>query len=258
MGEPSNFFRDNDDLLFQWRHGLKWPELVGLTENDFTLPDGPKNLEEARAFYDDVLGAVGEFAAKEIAPKGKAIDEKGAWLEKGEVKFCPELDAIFAGMRELGLYGLTLPRTHGGSNAPMAAYFVASEVIARADVSVMTHFGFHGGIASALLIYSVKEGSAVFDKGALVKTRFDAEIQEIGEGKAFGCMVLTEPGAGSDLGAIRTRAKLVDGEWRLTGEKIFITSGHGQYNLVLAKTEDDGDASGLEGLKGLSLFARSW
>jgi alkylation response protein AidB-like acyl-CoA dehydrogenase len=63
-------------------------------------------------------------------------------------------------------------------------------------------------------------------------------------------MVLTEPDAGSDLGALRARARLGDdGKWRVTGQKIFITSGDGQHQLVLAKSEDTG-----EGLKDLSLF----
>ena len=65
-------------------------------------------------------------------------------------------------------------------------------------------------------------------------------------------MVLTEPGAGSDLAQIRTTAKLdATGAWRLDGEKVFITSGHGKYQLVLARTELESDAPGL---KGLSLF----
>jgi alkylation response protein AidB-like acyl-CoA dehydrogenase len=65
-------------------------------------------------------------------------------------------------------------------------------------------------------------------------------------------MVLTEPGAGSDLAQIRTTAVLQpDGMWKLNGEKVFITSGHGQYQLVLARSEDQKSAPGL---KGLSLF----
>ena len=246
--ESSNFFRDNEDLLFQFQHGIRWEEIVELTENGYTLPDGPKNLEEARAFYEDVMAATGEFAAKEIAPRAAKIDEKGTHLENGEVVFSDELDTIFAGFREMGLYGLTVPRELGGTNCPMALYFVAGEVIARADVSVMTHFSFHGGIASAMQVYSDKEGSSVYENGRLVKTRWEKEIAEIAAGEAFGCMVLTEPGAGSALAMIRTTAVERDGRWYLNGEKIFITSGHGQYQFVLAKTEKEG------GLKGLSLF----
>src|SRR5687768_8252348 len=100
----SNFYTDNADLLFQVKHGLEWDELVRLAENDFTLPDGPKSVDEARAFYDDVLKAAGEFVAKEIAPKAAAIDKKGAWLENGEVVFCDELEQIMEGFKSLGLF----------------------------------------------------------------------------------------------------------------------------------------------------------
>lgn len=253
MAESQNYFRDNDDLQFQYKHGLRWEELVPLIESDFTAPDGPKSLDEAREFYDEVIASVGAYAAREIGPKAAQIDREGTHLKDGEVVFPEALQGIFDGMKEMGLYGLTLPRAHGGSNGPLALYFVVSELIARGDVACMTHYAFHGGVAASLLGYSIKEGSAKFEKGQVVSTRWDAEIRDMAEGKHFGCMVLTEPDAGSDLGKIRAKAKLVDGVWRIDGEKIFITSGHGQYNLVLARTEEGGEG-GLDGLKGLSLF----
>lgn len=252
MSNPiSNFYKDNEDLQFQVKHGLEWEELVALTEADYTAPDGPRSLEEARSFYEDVLSATGEFVAKEIAPRAAKIDEKGTRLENGEVVMSEEADAIFEGFKELGLFGLCVPRELGGSNCPIALYFLINEIIARGDVSVMTHFGFHGGIAASMLSYAAKEGTAEYKNGLFVKSRFDDAIREIAQGDAFGCMVLTEPGAGSDLSAIRTRAELRDGKWYITGEKIFITSGHGQYQFVLARSEEGKEG---EGLKGLSLF----
>ncbi len=251
----ANYFLDNEDLLFQFKHGLNWKEIVPLVEAGFSYPDGPKSVEEAVQFFEEVLTATGEFACKEIAPRAPKMDKKGTHLKDGEVVFSEEADQIFAGMRELGLFGINSPRELGGSNAPLSMYFLVSEILARADVSVMTHYGFHGGVAAALLLYSVREGSAVFENGKLVKSRWDEAIREIAQGKNFGCMVLTEPDAGSDLGNIKTRAVLKDGQWRLSGEKIFITSGHGQYQIVLAKTEDQkADKDGMEGLKALSLF----
>jgi len=251
--DSSNFFRDNDDLMFQFRHGLRWDELVSLVENGYTLPDGPKNLEEAYSFYEQMMDATGEYVAKEIAPKADAIDAKGTRLEGGEVVFSPELEQVFQGMGELGLFGISTPRELGGLNGPLALYFVANELMARGDVSVMTHFGFHGGVSSSLLIYSIREGSTRFEDGRLVETRWADVIRSITAGESFGCMVLTEPGAGSDLAQIRTTAEEKDGEWRINGEKIFITSGHGQHQLVLARTEDP-EKGGAKGLKGLSLF----
>ncbi|HLV60851.1 MAG TPA: acyl-CoA dehydrogenase family protein [Fredinandcohnia sp.] len=244
----ANFFRDNPDLQFQFRHGLRWKEIVDLTENGFSLPDGPKDLNEALAFYEEVLEATGELVAREIAPRALKLDALGTRLEAGEVVFPPELEAIYDAMREMGLFGISVPRELGGTGAPLAVYLVASELIARGDVSVMTHYGFHGGIASTLLLYAIYQGEAVYDDGRLVRTTYDDIIRSIAAGESFGCMVLTEPGAGSDLAAIRTKAEERDGKWYLNGEKIFITSGHGQHQLVLAKTEEG------KGLDGLSLF----
>ncbi|MGC4115723.1 MAG: acyl-CoA dehydrogenase family protein [Myxococcales bacterium] len=247
-----NFFLDNDDLLFHVQHSIHWAELVELVEAGYTLPDGFKNLEEAMGFYREVLEATGELAAKEIAPRAAKMDEQGNHLKDGEVVPGQASQEIFAKVKEMGLFGLSVPRELGGSNAPTAVYFITNEIIARADVSTMTHYGFHGGSAQTMLLWSAKEGSAVYEKGRLVKTRWDQAVRAIAAGDTFGCMVLTEPGAGSDLGAIETRAVERDGKWYLTGEKIFITSGHGQYQFVIAKSEEV--KKGGDGLKALSLF----
>lgn len=247
-----NFFLDNEDLLFHVKNSIHWDELVELAEAGYTLPDGFKNLDEAMGFYREILEACGEFAAKEIAPRAAKMDKQGTHLNDGQVVTGPASDEVFAKLKEMGLYGLSIPRELGGSNAPTAVYFVTNEIFARADVSTMTHYGFHGGCAQSMLLFSAKEGSTTYEKGRLAKTRWGDAIREIAAGDAFGCMVLTEPNAGSDLGAIETKAVERDGKWYLTGEKIFITSGHGQYQFVIAKTEEV--KKGGDGLKALSLF----
>jgi alkylation response protein AidB-like acyl-CoA dehydrogenase len=250
----ANFFTDNADLIFQYTHGFAWDELARLTELDYSLDGGPKNIGEARAFYDEVVSLVGDLSANKIAPQAAAIDREGAHLVKGEVTTPKAMAAIEKAFAEAGFFGMTVPRELGGSNTPLAVYFACTELVSRADVSLLTTLGFYGGTAMALLAYSINEGSA--KPGAagrmLESTRFDKEIREIVEGKNWGCMVLTEPDCGSDLGAIRTTGTLRDGKWYLNGNKIFITSGHGEYEIVLARTEPKSN-EGL-GLKGLSLF----
>jgi alkylation response protein AidB-like acyl-CoA dehydrogenase len=162
------------------------------------------------------------------------------------------LAAIFDKLRALGLHGLTLPRELGGANAPMLLYFICGELLGRADVSVMNHYGFHGGIAMAMLVLSMFEGSTELDpaSGRLLRTRWGDEIREIAAGQAWGSMDITEPDAGSDMAALRTTAARDDsGAWTVSGQKIFITSGHGKYHFVMART---GDRSA--GLEGLSMF----
>ncbi len=254
----ANFLRDNDDLCYYIDKGLDWATLVKATEYDFRLPDGPENVEDAVELYTDMLNMVGEFVAEDIAPHSSAIDRCGVTLTDGEVAFSPKLDAIFERIRELDLHGLPLPRELGGLNAPLLLYFINAEMIARADVSVMTHHSFHAGMAAAMLFFSIKEGTTSVSPDTLeiTSTRFEGPIQEIIAGEAWGCMDITESDAGSDMSALRTLAtEDSEGNWSVTGQKIFITSGHGKYHFVIARSgakagSDDPSA----GLAGLSLF----
>ncbi|MSP73228.1 MAG: hypothetical protein EXR76_13880 [Myxococcales bacterium] len=259
-----NFYRDNEDLRFYFERGLDWAPLVELVEQGyaFTSDEGPKDLDAARAFYADILESVGQFTAEVIAPKAALIDREGVSFKDGEVTFPPTLAKVFEEIRKLELHGMCLPRELGGQNVPLMIYMLNSEMFARAEVSVMAHHGFHGGIAMALLFFSLMEGSTEIESlnggaaGRIKKTRFEAEIREIISGAAWGCMDITEPNAGSDMAALRTRGTLgEDGRWSVTGEKIFITSGHGKYHLVVARTEDAADNDDpFAGLKGLSMF----
>ncbi|GIW72814.1 MAG: hypothetical protein KatS3mg102_2356 [Planctomycetota bacterium] len=248
--QSTNFFTDNEDLQWHLEHSVDWPALVRLVERDFRLADGPATVEEAVELYRTILEEAGRFVAREVAPYAAELDEHGPRLEGGEVIYPERHRRIFDGLREMGVLGMVVPRELGGMNVPLVLEFVFSELLARADVGLMTHAGFFGNTALALLTYAADEGKVEVQDGRVVKTRFAEQIRELAEGRAWGCMVMTEPGAGSDVAALRTRARLdAGGVWRLSGEKIFITSGDGQHQIVLARTE--GEESGLEGL---SLF----
>ena len=255
-----NYFHDNDDLKFYFDEYLDWDALVRVTEFLHRSPEGFKSAAEAKPVYRALAETVGEFVANEVAPRAAAIDREGVHLENGAVRTPRALDEIFAKIKELGLHGLNLPRELGvgGLNAPMTLYFINCELFARADVSVMAHHSFHGGIAMAMLLYSVIEGTTEIDPATarIVKTRWLEEIRELAAGEAWGSMDITEPDAGSDMAALRTVGEQdAQGNWFVTGQKIFLTSGHGKYHFVIARTEkavvsDDPMA----GLKGLSMF----
>lgn len=249
----SNYYRDNDDLRYYVeRGGIDWQSLTRVTENDFRLPDGFEDFEEAHAFYLEVVRMVGDFVASEVAPRAAEVDREGPKLVDGKVVHPPGFDAIFDKLKALELHGLSVPRELGGSNAPHLLNMICAEIFARADVSMMTHHSFHFGIAMALLVYSMNEGTTEFDfgSGTIASTRFEAEIRDMISGNAWGAMDITEPDAGSDMAALRTRAvQDEDGVWRVTGQKIFITSGHGKYHVVIARTGEPDS-----GLKGLSTF----
>ncbi len=247
-----NFYLDNDDLRFWVEKAIDWDVLIDLCEHGSKPEDKPASVRDARDTYEDVLKEVGKFVAKQVDPFARKMDTEGTRMENGVVITSPAMDKIFKGLKKLDVYGLPVPRELGGLNAPVAVYLAVAEMLARADVSCMTHFGFHTGIAISLMIYAMRDPRTKFDKGRVVATPYDDVIADVLQNGAFGCMVLTEAGAGSDLAQIKTTAKEDGGgQWRLNGEKIFITSGHGQYQLVLARTEENDKAPGL---KGLSLF----
>lgn len=258
----ANFYRDNDDLRYYVERGLDWGPLVEATEYGWRAPDGWSSVEEAVEFYGEVLDLVGEFAADRIAPHAAAIDRGGVVYDAGDVTFPEPLASVFDALHELELHGLCVPRELGGQNAPVLVYFINAELMARADVSVMSHHSFHGGIAMALLAWSIQEGTTEFAisedgaAGRIAKTRFEEAIREIAAGQAWGSMDLTEPDAGSDLAALRAVGEQdADGAWFVTGQKVFITSGHGKYHIVIARTEAAGDPDDpFAGLGGLSTF----
>lgn len=253
MAQPasSNFFLDNDDLRFQLGQ-IDWDTLVDLQERMFQDDDRYTSGADGRAFYEELLTALGEFVAKEIAPFEHELDEQHPVLKDGEVEDGARMKKVLKGLAELGAMGMTAPRRLGGMNVPILVNNALFEMLSRADSAVTGTFGFYAGIAGALQMYSSDEGSVTFEGGKPVKSRFDDVIEKISTGKEWGAMVLTEPHAGSDLAQLKAHAtQQADGSWRLTGQKIFITAGHGQHHVVIARTEDEKTHPGL---KGLSLF----
>lgn len=258
----ASFYKDNADVRYYFERGFDWDPLVRVTEHDFRAKDGLKSTEEAVAFYKEIAETVGEFVADEIAPYAAEIDRAGIIFEKGEARFPPRAQGIFDQIKQLELHGLCVPRELGGMNAPMALYYMVSELFARAEVSLMAHHGFHGGMAAAMMMFSVREGTTRFDPGtgAILETRFADQIREIVSGQSWGCMDITEPDAGSDMARLRAVGEQdADGNWFVTGEKIFITSGHGKFHFVIARTEHAASDAGpsddpMAGLKGLSMF----
>ena len=255
----ANYFHDNADLQFYVDKYLDWASVVEMTELGKAGAGQGEQLRDTVETYRDILEMLGEFAAEEIAPAGKIIDEKGGHqLVDGEVVSPPEFDALFEQIKAQDLHQMCIPAELGGMNCPLLLYFLTGEMFARADVSTMAHFSFHGGIAMAMLVYSIREGTTTidFDKREIVQTRFQSFIEEIGRGDAWGAMDITEPDAGSDMAAIRSFGEQDDnGDWFVTGQKIFITSGHGKYHFVIARTEDAADPDDpFAGLGGLSFF----
>ncbi len=253
----ASFWDDHPDLRFYLERAFDWDRMFELTERGYSGPDGYRDAAEARETWADILSMVGAFVAEEVAPHALEIDGQGVLFEDGQAIFPPRLEAICRQIEDLGLHGMTVPRELGGLNCPLLVYFMVAEMMARADVSTTAHFSFHGGIAMALLVYSIYEGSTEFDaeRGIISKTRFPEAIAEIISGETWGSMDITEPDAGSDMASLRCRGwQDEEGRWRVAGQKVFITSGHGRYHVVIARTEEAAGDDPFAGLAGLSLF----
>jgi alkylation response protein AidB-like acyl-CoA dehydrogenase len=254
----SNFFKDNEDLRYYFERGIDWDKIVTMNEPRGAEAAGFASNDEIVTFYREISEMVGEFVATEIAPHVAAIDHEGVRLENGEAIVPAKLDEIFEKIKGLELHGMCLPREVGGMNCPLLLYLINTELFGRADVSIGAHYGFHGGMAAAMMVMSLLEGSTEFDPETqtITSTRFEKEIGELIRGEAWGCMDITEPNAGSDMARLAaTGQQDEDGNWLVTGQKIFITSGHGKYHFVIARTEAVADPDNpLSGLAGLSMF----
>jgi 3-(methylthio)propanoyl-CoA dehydrogenase len=253
----TSFYDDNPDLRWYIEHGLDWEPVARLTEYDWKAEDGHKDVAEAQAFYQEVLSLLGTVMGEQLAPRWRELEQAHPRFANGKVTDAPVVTEVMAALDAVGLPSLCLPRELGGMNAPLLVWHATTEMMARADTSIAAHAGFHGGMALASLMYSVMEGTTTFqtDPPRITATRFQACIDDIVTNGAWGSMDITEPDAGSDMGALRTRGTLGDdGTWRVTGQKVFITSGHGRWHFVIARTEEPVGTDAFAGLKGLSMF----
>jgi alkylation response protein AidB-like acyl-CoA dehydrogenase len=235
-----NFYLDNPDIQFRLEQ-IDLREALELKEHGYAdtdrFPGSPRNYADAKDNYSIILGVMGEICGERVAPRAAEADEEGAHFEDGEVTYtAPTLDAIQA-FREAGLFGAMLPREYGGLNLPESIYSMLVEIVARAESGLMTVYGLQE-IASMIDEYGDEETKA------RVLPRFS-------RGEVSGAMVLTEADAGSDLGAVATRATLDEatGQWHLNGVKRFITNGLADISVVLARSEE-----GSSDARGLSMF----
>jgi len=231
-----NLFTDNRDLRFHLEESVRWERFAPLWEDGFRHPDGPASLAEARELYLAGLAELGEYAAREIAPRARAIDEEGVGFADGGVVLPRGLLENVAGLKRLGVMGLSLPREVGGQNFPFTAGAAAMEVLSRACTNTLLLYIFHQAPAAMVLRSGTPD-------------QVERWVRPLAAGEISGAVAMTEPDAGSDVGNLSTVAEPEDGHWRLSGRKQFITNGGGDMCVVLARSE-----AGSRGLEGLSLF----
>ena len=207
----------------------------------FAMRLGPgADLAAERATLASVLESAARICT-ELEPKLRAGWHHAARLaDDGRVVYPPHIQEAYETLASAGLVSFGVADAYGGYGLPTFVTNVILQMIARADAGLMTIVGLQAGVAEDIQIYAPEE----------LKQRY---LPRFASGEVMGAMDLTEPQAGSDLGAIRTRATEQGDEITLEGEKIFITNGGSEVHLVLARDGESFEAS-LGTTRGLSLF----
>jgi alkylation response protein AidB-like acyl-CoA dehydrogenase len=167
----------------------------------------------------EILRTVADFVEKEIIPHAQE-------LEHGDIY--PQ--DIVDGMKEMGLFGLTIPEEYGGLGESLLTYALVVEQIARGWMSVSGIINTHFIVAYMLMQHGTDEQ----------KQRY---LPRMAEGEVRGSFSMSEPGCGSDVSAIKTKAKEDGEDFVVNGAKMWLTNG-GSSNLtaVLVRTDEGAES----------------
>jgi len=199
---------------------------------------GELGLDDVEA----IIAEAGRFASAVIAPLNRVGDTFGAQFKDGAVTTAPGWKEAYRDWRLAGWNAVTAPAQWGGQALPQIVNAACTEMWHAASV------GFANG---PMLTMAAIDALNAHGSDALKRAYLDKLVS----GEWMGTMQLTEPQAGSDVGALRTRAERAgDGSYRLKGQKIFITYGEHDFtdniiHFVLARLPD-----APPGTRGISLF----
>ena len=235
----ANFFLDNTDLQLQLEHPLM-ERLMELRERGYAEREqydfAPQDFDDAMDSLRRVMELAGEVCGETLAANAESVDREGPHHEGDRVRYASGTVENLAAFHAAGLDGMALPRRFGGLNLPLLSSIMVNEMIARADAGFQNVWGLQD-CAETLNEFGSEEQKAKY-------------LPMTVEGATWS-MALTEPDAGSDLGAVMLKAAWFEerGCWLLNGVKRFITNGDGDLSLVLARTEE-----GTTDARGLSMF----
>ena len=214
--------------------------IIELKERNFADANvydyAPQDFDDALDSYRRVLEIVGDVCGEVIAANAESVDHEGPRVVNDHVEYASGTVRNLEALNEAGLSGMTLPRKYDGLNMPVTCFAMANEMVARADTGFENIWGLQD-CAETINEFATED----------IKARF---LPRVSAGETCA-MDLTEPDAGSDLGAVMLKASWDEaaGVWRLNGCKRFITNGDGDISLVLARTED-----GTKDARGLSML----
>jgi alkylation response protein AidB-like acyl-CoA dehydrogenase len=167
----------------------------------------------------DILATVRDFVDKEIIPVATELEHRDEYPAQ-----------IVDGMKQLGLFGLTIPEEHGGLGESLLTYALVVEEIARGWMSVSGIVNTHFIVAHMIVQHGTQEQKDYF-------------LPRMSAGEVRGAFSMSEPGMGSDVSAIRTRAVRDGDDYVINGQKMWLTNGATSTLVaVLCRTDESHDA----------------
>jgi alkylation response protein AidB-like acyl-CoA dehydrogenase len=169
---------------------------------------------------EEILKTIRQFVEEKILPVATELEHRDEYPTE-----------IVEELKALGVFGLMIPEEYGGLGESLLTYALAVEEIARGWMSVSGIINTHFIVAYMLLQHGTEEQKQKY-------------LPRMATGEVRGAFSMSEPGCGSDVSAIKTRAKQTgDGEYEITGQKMWLTNG-GSANLVavLVKTDEGADS----------------
>ena len=168
---------------------------------------------------EEILKTVRSFVEEKILPVATELEHKDEYPTE-----------IVEGLKELGLFGLTIPEEYGGLGESLLTYALVVEEIARGWMSVSGIINTHFIVAYMLMQHGTEEQKQKY-------------LPKMATGEVRGSFSMSEPSLGSDVSAIKTKAVKTDDGYEITGQKMWLTNG-GSANLValLVKTDEGADS----------------
>lgn len=232
QGECMPYKAPLDEYQFLFDHIVGFSKVTQTDRFTETTPD----------LVSAILGEAGKLCEEVLAPVQRAGDRHPALLENGVVRTSPGYAEAYNAIAEGGWVSIAAGPDYGGMGLPMTLTTAVNEMMSAACLSLQLNPLMTQGQIEALEHHASDEIKAVY-------------LPKLISGKWCGTMNLTEPQAGSDVGALRSTAKENgDGTYAITGQKIYISWGDNDFSenvchLVLARLPD-----GVPGTKGISLF----
>ena len=219
---------------------------IGFVLNEIINIDSLTEIEKFAEATPDIINGVLDEAAKQIDSTigvlNESADAEGAHLNNGEVTTPTGFKEAYKAYAESGWTGLDKDINYDGQGLPYALATAVTDMLSGANAAFSLYPGLSNGAYEALKAHGTQEQK-------------DTYMSHLSLGDWSGTMCLTESGAGSDLGQVRTKAApQEDGSYLIEGNKIFITAGEHDLtdniiHLVLARTSD-----APAGIRGISMF----